>query len=372
MREYPRPWQSLCGMRARGVLRTALLICLIAMASTPAQARKTQGSEGCYRDGEPVRCFLKLAEARLGRITALEDRTDAITELLYAMAVTGQRSESILAEAGNLAKNAAVKPVKQMDLLYAIDLYGHGTNAMSAETYEAALRRFATLAGELEGNEQAELYAGACSIVAWDASMRERWLEFAQSVCTSDSLAALKPTAVSYQALVIAMMPVAMTLAENRDGFALAASHALSWLDEAERIARKSKQSGDREFVAYMGVLMHTLNALCLDAFDFPDASDEEVERARQVLRRIESRGGITSKSAYLRRVVIEAMFDTGREAEAKNLLRQLLVRVDSDQKGNRISLPEQIATLLLAARLEHYEQADAAGVCAPDEETRI
>lgn len=351
--------------------RTVLLASLLALASHAVLAAKPAGSLRCYKANEPIRCLIDQAQDKLDPIADPDDRADAIGELLYTLAVTGLHSAPLLAEARNLSENKAIKPVKQMDLLYAIDLYANAASLPSDETYTAALSRFATLDTELKGGERVELYANACLIIVWDESMRERWLDFAQSVCTPKALAELKPEGPVFQSLVLAMMPVAMTLAEDRDGFALAADHALSWLDAAEKITRKSKHAADREFVALMGVLMHTMNSQCLDAFDLPDASDAEIERARNILHRLEARVGISGKSTHLRRQVVESLFETGRETEAKKMLRQMLSRVDTDPTGMKIPLMEQVAILLLAARLEHYEQAGRTGVCVPNEEAR-
>jgi hypothetical protein len=259
-----------------------------------------------------------------------------------------------------------------MDLLYAIDMYDNFAAPPAKHSYTAALSRFATLENDLKGDALIDLYVNACAIIGWDDPFRVRWLDFAQSVCTPERLQAVKAEGVASQALILAMLPVAMTLAEDRDGFATSADHALSWLHAAETLAGKSKDAADKDFVAAVGVLMHTMNATCLDAFEEPDAADGEVDRALKTLRRMETRLGISGKSTVSRRQVVESLFDTGREAEAKKMLRRMLASVDADPDGKKIPFAEQIAIVLLAARLDYYEQTDQELTDVPDGQIRM
>jgi hypothetical protein len=174
------------------------------------------------------------------------------------------------------------------------------------------------------------------------------------------------------QAIVLAMMPVAMTLNENREGFAESAEIALSWLSAAEKIAAKSKKSAEKDFVASIGVLMHTMNALCLDAFDEPDAADDEIDVALKVLRRMEMRAGIADRNTSLRRQIVDSMFNMGRGTDAKKILHKMLARVDADSGGRIIAFPEQVAILLQAAKLEHDEKLDRGHACTPEGDIEI
>lgn len=313
-----------------------------------------------------MHCFVSAAQARLARIAKRDDRADAIGDMLYTLSATGNRDDNSLKEAIELSANPSVKPVKQMDLLYALDIYASATEDAADQTYLAALQRFAAMEQRLKGGALVELYVNACSIIAWDDPFRERWLGFAQSVCTPSKLRAAKAEGAATQALILAMMPVAMTLNERRDGFAQSAGIALSWLRDAEKAAAKSRNGAEKDFVASIGVMMHTMNSLCLDAFDEPDAADDGVNGALKLLRRIERRTGISGRSASLRRQVVDSMRNIGRETEAKNMLRQMLVRVEADANGSRIAFPEQVAILLQAARLEHDEQLDREQACNP------
>lgn len=356
------------------LMRFGAILLAASLAALPVagSAAKPAGAVACHRAGDPVDCFVGLAAKILGRIAAADDRADAVGELLYALAVTGTRNDAVLGEARKLLAGDAVKPVKQMDLLYAIDAYAAALGLPSEGSYADALKRFAALQTQLKGGELVELYVNACSIIGWDEPARERWLDFAQAVCTPAALKQLRAEGVAWQALVLAMMPVAMTLAEDADGFVDSAGHALSWLASAEKLAGKSKSVADQDFVAFIAVLMHTMNSICLDAFDQADASDREVEQARAALRRMEKRSGISARTSALRRQVIEALFNTGRDAEAKKMLDQMLLRVDADREGKKIPLAEQVAVLLLAARLEHGQRAGEGGTCGADDHVWI
>lgn len=350
------------------LFRKILAVAVLSVLSSGVPAAKPAGSLQCYKAKAPLECFFDVAQLRLKTVSDPNERADAIGELLYSLAETDRRNDSILREALDLSGNDAVKPDRQMELLYSLDLYGSAGDSLPEQTYFSALSRFAILERELKGRALIELYFGACSIIGWDDPFRERWLPFAQSACNAEKLRTLKSEAVTDQALVLAMMPVAMAFSDNRDGFARSANLGLSWLAEAEKIAGKSKSGKERDFVAFMGVLMHTMNSLCFDAFDLADAADSEADLALKALRRHEKRVGITGSSTFLRRQVVEAMFKTGREAEAKKMLREMLARVDADRNGKRIPPAEQIAILTLAARIEHDEQAARESqTCTPE-----
>lgn len=351
----------------RKLLNVLMAACLLALPGAEAAAAKPTASLRCYQAEDPVKCFVAAAKARLARIDKDNDRADAIGEMLYTLSALDSRDDGLALAARELAASASVPPLKQMDLLYALDLYASAAGAAADQTYASALRRFAALEQELKGGALVELYANACSIIAWDDAFRERWLDFAQSVCTPEKLRAAKPEGVAHQALVLAMMPVAMTFDEDSEGFAKSADMALSWLRGAERLAARSKQSAEKDLVGSVGVLMHTMVSFCLDAFDVPDAADAEIDAALKTLRRLETRVGISSRSTNLRRQVVESMFNTGREAEAKKMLRQMLARVDGDTDGKTISLAEQVAILLQAAKLEHEERLDREQTCVPE-----
>lgn len=345
-------------MSRKGEAAALFVAGMLAIACAPAAAASS--SARCYRQADPVTCLIGVAKQKLARITNPNDRADAVGDILYTLATTHEEDDTALVqEARTLAGDRAVSPVKQMDLLYSIDMRDSSVSPPARASYRAVLGRFAALEKQLSGNELVELYLNACSIVNWDDPFRERWLDFAESVCSPEHLKAVKPNGPMSQALLLAMMPIAMTLAEDRDGFAASADAALAWLGSAEATAERSKDADSRDFVASVGVLIHTMNSICLDAFDEPDAADAEVDRALKSLHRIEARRGITGKTTPLRRQLVESLFDAGRDAEAGKLLDRMLSRVDADPEGKRISLAEQIAILLLAARLEHHANAE-------------
>jgi hypothetical protein len=357
------------------ITRILLLIALLAgagvswwsLAAKPP-AKTAVRSVQCYKAEAPVDCFLAAAKGRLAGVADPNERAEALVELLYALAGTQGQDEVLLKEALDLTFDAAVKPIRQMDLLYAIDLYGSAGESLPPQTFSAAVGRFVKLAGELKGADLVELYLGACAIVGWDEPFRERWLPFAQAVCTPERLEAMATDGVVQGALVLAMMPVAMTLHEEWEGFAAMAARGLAWLEQAEKLAAKSKEREEHEFVAFMGVLMHSLNALCLDAFERADDAGGEAEQALRALRRLEKRFGLSAKSVPLRRQVVEILFRVERAAEAKKLLREMLARVDADPKGRQLPAAEQVAVLALAARLEHDERAAReGGECRPE-----
>lgn len=322
-------------------------------------AAKPAGTLRCYEADDPVQCFIGIARKKLEQVGDPRDRAKAISELLYGLAATHTEDAALADEARTRVDNRSLPPSRQMDLVYGIDLLESVLAPPADDTYAAALSRFAALERELRGDALVQLYVDACAIVTWDDPFRERWFEFAQSVCTVERLKAANATSIASQALVLTMIPVAMTLADDREGFTASANVALSWLQNAEKLAAKSKDGGDKDFVAILGVLMHAMNAACLDAFDESDAADGEVERALQTMRRMEARRGVSGKTTVLHRQVIESLFNTGREIEAGKLLRRVLRHVDADVGGKKIPLTEQIAILMLAARIAHYELAE-------------
>ncbi len=332
--------------------RTAIVAGVLLSACAPAIAA---GAKHCYRTGNPVPCLIKVAKDRLAGVSGANQRADAVGDLLYTLAATGGDDEALAKEARALADDRSVSPVKQMDLLYAVDVRDSSVSPPAKNSYAAALGRFALLERRLSGSDLVQLYLNACSIIDWDEPFRERWLDFAESVCTQNRLKSIQADGPASQALLLAMMPIAMALAEDRQGFARSADEALNWLRRAEAAAAKSNDAERKDFVAAVGVLMHATNSACLDLFDEPEASDAEVDRALKSLKRIEARRGVSGRTTPLRRQVVEALFDTRRDSEAARLLERMLSRIDADPEGKMIPLAEQISILLLAARLEHY-----------------
>lgn len=361
---FARPIRTLC--------RLAAIAAVAIAAGLPPAALAADKALRCYRARDTVACLVAIAREKLKRVADANDRADAIGDLLYALAATHGDDASLMKEARTLAGDRSVRPAKQMDLLYSIDMRESVAAPPAQESYAAALRRFAALESELKGGALAELYVNACAIIGWDDPFRERWLDFAERVCTPERLKAAKSGGVANEALLLAMMPVAMTLAEDRDGFETSADEALTWLRAAESAAAKSKDADAKDFVASVGVLMHTTNSTCLDAFDEPDAADAEIDRAVRSLRRLEARRGISDRTTPARRQVIESLFDAGRDEEAAKLLRGLLARVDADADGRKIRLSEQIAILLLAARLEYHLEAERAQDEVPEGHIRM
>lgn len=346
-------------------LNAIIVFCLV--CSPCFAAAKPSASLRCYRTDDPIKCFVDLAKAKLVRVTGSDDRADVIGDILYTLSFAASRDDALKKEALELSASRSVKPVKQMDLLYALDIYTSATEESADQAYLSVLSHFSALQKELKGGALAELYMSACMIIAWDDPFRDRWISFAQQVCTAEKLKTTNPESGGQQAIILAMLPIAMTLHENRDGFASSADNALSWLRKVEKIAAKSKKNDEKYFASYMGILLHTMNSLCLDAFDAPEAADREVDVALKILHQTEKRLGISSRSTYLRRQVIDALFNTGRTADAKKLLQQMLSRVDADPTGRVISLSEQAAIQLQAARILHEEQLDRHQTCTPE-----
>jgi len=327
------------------------------------------GALDCYKAEDAAACFIAAAKGRLKLAPDANARAEALIELLYTLAGAEASDDALLKQALDLSSDGGVRPVRQMDLLYAIDLYGSAGESLPPRTFFTALGRFIQLDRELKGLARVELYLNACGIIGWAADFRERWLVFAQSVCTPDRLQAIETDSGAGGALLQAMMPVAMTFGENPTGFAESARRGLAWLAEAENAAAKSKDKEEREFVVFLGVLMHTFNALCLDVFDRPEAADGEAELALKTLRRFERRAGLVAATLPLRRQVVEILFKLEREDEAKKLLREMLAKVDADPNAKKIPAAEQVAILTLAARLAHEEAAAAreGGECRPE-----
>lgn len=349
--------------------RSLAVLALAAALSACGLDARQPGALDCYKAEDAAACLIAAAKGRLKLAPDANARADAIIELLYALAGGEGHDDALLKEALDLSSAENVRPVRQMDLHYAIDLYGSAGESLPPRTFFTALGRFTLLDKELKGLARIELYLNACGIIGWEADFRLRWLAFAQSVCTPDRLRAIEADSGAGRALLLAMMPVAMTFGENPAGFAESARRGLAWLAEAEKAAARSKDREEREFVAFMGVLMHTLNAFCLEAFDRPDAADGEVELALKTLRRFERRSGLGAATLPLRRQVVEILFRMEREDEAQKLLREMLAKVDADPNAKTIPAAEQVAILTLAARLAHAEAAAAreGGECRPE-----
>jgi len=345
----------------------AVLALGAALASCSLDARQP-GALDCYKADDAAACFLAAAKGRLKLAPDANARADAVIELLYALAGDESHDDALLKQAFDLSSSAEVRPVRQMDLLYAIDLHGGEGESLPPRTFFMALGRFIQLEQALKGMPLAELYLNACGIIGWEDDFRERWLPFAQSVCTPEKLQAIETDSGAARALLLAMMPVAMTFGENPSGFAESAGRGLAWLAEAEKAAVKSKDREERDFIAFMGVLMHTFNAFCLEVFDRPEAADGEVELALKTLRRFEKRVGLGAATLPLRRQVVEILFRMERADEAKKLLREMVARVDTDPGAKKIPAAEQIAVLTLAARLARDEAAAReGGECRPE-----
>lgn len=347
----------------------SILFVVVLLASSAAWAAERPGrSQRCLGAKDPVACLMQASMSALKRIGRPDERAEAVADLLYALAETQGRNDALRTQADELARAPQVSPLRQMDLLYGIDLYDSSGGAKSLPTFRAAIQRFDELDQSLQGRTRVELYFGACSMLTWGDAFRSRWLEFVEAVCTPEKLRALDPREAAERGLVLAMMPLAMTLAENETGFAASAELSLSWLAETERLAAGSRKSAEHEFASFFGVLIHTMNAICLDAFEEDDSAAEEVEHAHESLRRLERRVGITDKSTSLRRPVAESLFRIGREAEARKLLRQMLAHIDADPAGKKIRLSEQVSILALAARLEYERRPPREALeCRPE-----
>jgi len=351
------------GNRLFASLIASILLCWLSVAA----AAKPTVSLRCYQAADPVKCFVDLARTKLGRVTNADDRADVIGDILYTLSFSASRDAALKDEALELSTSGSIRPVKQMDLLYALDIYASATEESADQTYSSALRHFSALEKQLSGGALAELYMSACMVITWDDPFRDLCIGFARSLCTPEKLHAINPDSVGQQAIILAMLPIAMTLQENPDGFMGSAENALSWLDKVEKIAAKSRKKDEKLFASYMGILMHTLNALCLDVFDASEAADREIDVSLKVLRNTEKQVGISSRSTYLRRQVVDTLFNAGRTEDARKLLQQMLVRVDGDPAGKVISLSEQVAIQLQAARISHEERLDWMQTCTPD-----
>ncbi len=349
--------------------RSLAFLALAAALSACSLAARQPGALDCYKAEDAAACFIAAAKGRLNLAPDANARAEALIELLYTLAGTEASDDDLLKQALDLTSADGVLPVRQMDLLYAIDLYGSAEDSLPPRTFFMALGRFVQIEKALKDMPLVELYLNACGIIGWEADFRERWLAFAQSVCTPDRLQAIETDSGAGRALLQAMLPVAMTFGEDPAGFAESAKRGLAWLAEAEKATAKSKDKAEREFVAFLGVLMHTFNALCLEVFDRPEAADGEAELALKTLRRFEKRAGLGPGTLPLRRQVVELLFKLEREDEAKKLLREMLAKVDADPNAKKIPAAEQVAILTLAARLAREEAAAAGGggECRPE-----
>lgn len=345
----------------------AVLAAAAVLSACSLDARQP-GAIDCYKAEDAAACFLAAAKGRLKLAPDADARADALIELLYAHAGGESRDDALLKEALELSSAQSVRPVRQMDLLYAVDLYGGEGESLPPRTFFAALGRFVQFEKALQGMPQVELYLNACGIIGWEDDFRERWLPFAQSVCAPDRLRTVETDSGAGHALLLAMMPVAMTFGEDPSGFAESAQRGLAWLAGAEKAAAKSKDPKERDFIAFVGVLMHTFNAFCLDAFERTEAADGEAELALKTLRRLERGAGLGAATLPLRRQVVETLFRMEREDEAMKLLREMVARVDADPNAKKIPAAEQVAILTLAARLVRAEAAAReGGECRPE-----
>jgi hypothetical protein len=334
----------------------ALLLVLqfLALPAAAATAKPTP-SFRCYEAKDRVECFLLLAEQKLQRVKAADERADATAEVLYTLAVTGTEDEQLLKGAMRQAEAPGLAPHRQMSLLYAIDLYQYAQESPLAEaTLTVAQGRFRELESTLSGNDLLQLYIGACSMLAWEDDFLERWSDFLPNACNADKLRALKVDGGEAAAWKLAMLPVATTVGGDWDAYKDSARNALAWLDAADSSAAV-RPPRERDLVDRLGVVMYALNSISLQLFEQSDAAEGATDAALRYLRRLEKRVGINGRSTPSRRPVAEVLFRSGRDKEASKLIREMLRRVDADPRGKKISLGEQAAILALAANLEDF-----------------
>ncbi|SRR6266581_61288 len=331
--------------------RACVLALLLVLAAPAAAAGRPAGAAQCYASRDRVECLLERAKSRLDRVADVGERAEAAAELLYAQAATGRQDAAPFAAALALADRGDLAPRREMGLLYAIDLYQFATESpLATASYAAAAKRFRDFETLLQGRDLLELYVGACAMLGWEESFLERWWDFVPEACNAAKLAALAEVDPAARIQVLALLPAALTAADDWDGYTGSAEAALVWLDGERR--RKTKAAPRGESLDRIGVAIYGINALSLDLFDQPQAAAAAAERSRLHLRRVERRSGINGRSTPLRREVAEALFRAGREQEATRLVRQMVVRADADPTGRRIGLAEQVAILALAARL--------------------
>jgi hypothetical protein len=354
-------------MQAR-LLTIFLAIWLAGSFASPVLAGKP-GSVGCYRAADKVDCFLDKATTIFERVKDTGERADAAAELLYTLAVLGAENYPLVQQAMTLASQTPLAPYREMALLYAIDLYHFSLDSpLSSASYAAATARFETLESSLQGHDLLDLYIGACSMVGWEDDFLGRWGEFLPDNCNEEKLLALKLESGYDRTWLLAMMPVAATVAGDRDSYVRNAGIALSWLEQARKQSAKSKDSNQRNFIDSMGAVMQSLNVTSLDMFDQPDRANEAINQALRFVNNLERRDGISGKTTPLRRTIAEALYKSGRDREAKALMQQMLARIDKDPQGKRIPFAEQVAILALAANLADFvESGGANGVPAAE-----
>ena len=350
----------------RSFLAAALAV--VVLAAAPAvRAAKPAAATQCYRAADIVGCFLDRAGATLRRVEDPGERADAVGELLYTLAATGRQDPALLREAMALAGRRPLAAYREMNLLYAIDLYQFSTESPLADvSYRAATSRFHELEKAADAGQRLDLYSGACAMLGWEEAFLERWSEFVPEACNADKLRALKPDDAAAQAWVLGLLPAAMTAADEWDGYLASAGAALGWLDSATKATQATKAApkataAERNFLDRLGIVMYSLNAVSLDLFEEPQAAAGAIDRALKYLRSLEKRVGLSAASAPLRRALAERLFRSGREREARLMVRQLLASGDADRAGKRLPLAEQVAVLALAASLADF---DAVGSC--------
>jgi hypothetical protein len=332
---------------------------------TPASAL------GCYRAADKVGCFLDKAAARFDQVKDVGERADAAAELLYTAAVLGAENDPLLQQTMAIAATPELAAYREMALLYAIDLYHYSLQSPLADTaYAAATSRFAALESSLQGHGLLDLYVGACSMLSWEDDFLSRWGEFLADNCTEEKLLALDLDKGYDRVWLVAMLPVASTVAGDRDSYVRNAGAELAWLEQARKTSERSKIPAERNFINVMGAVMQSLNATALEIFEQPDSAKSALDQSLQYLRRLERQDGISSATTPLRRSLVEALYKAGRDKEAKTLLQQMLKRIDSDAKGRHVSLAEQVAILALAANMADFVESGGASA-APAAETK-
>ncbi len=356
-------------MQAR-LMTFFLTICLAVSFASPALAGNP-GSLACYHAADQVDCFLGKASTTFERVKDTAGRADAAAELLYTLAVLGAENDRLLQQAMTLASQPPLAPYREMALLYAIDLYHFSLESpLATASYAAATARFAALESSLQGHDLLDLYIGACSMVGWEDDFLGRWGDFLPDNCNEEKLLALNLESDYDRAWLLAMMPVAATVAGDRDSYVRNAGIALSWLEQARKQAARSRNLDQRNSIDSMGAVMQSLNATSLDIFDQPDSASEAINQALRYVHNLEQHGGISGKTTPLRRTLAEALYKAGRDREAKTLMKQMLARIDKDPQGKRVPLAEQVAILALAANLADFVESGGANA-APAAETQ-
>jgi hypothetical protein len=352
------------------LLRYFLTICVAGCFASPALAGKPSGLD-CYRATDKVACFLDKATANFGRINDAGERADAASELLYTLAVLGAENDRLLQQTMALVSNQALAPYREMALLYAIDLYHFSIDSpLATASYAAATARFTALESSLQGHDLLDLYIGACSMLGWEDDFLGRWSEFLPDNCSEEKLLAVGLESGYDRVWLLAMMPLAATVAGDRESYVRNAGAALTWLEQAKKIGERSKNLEERNFINSMGAVMQSLNVTSLDIFEAPDSANVAIDQALRYVQKLEKNDGISGRTTPLRRALAEALYKAGRDKEGRKLLRQMLKRIDGDPKGKRVALAEQVAILALAANLADYVESGGAS-SAPATETQ-